>query len=112
MGDGASLRVMRIYAPGLDRGNRARAQSHRLHGTPGDRKAAERERARLELSCSHRDAPNQQEAAPVKAQGGTVEHADPAGACDPKAPRAKPKTLKVGAQKVADREHSPRPFGE
>jgi hypothetical protein len=47
--------------------------------TPGDRHAAEKERARLELSRSLRDAPSRQNADPVKVQGGTVGHADPAG---------------------------------
>ena len=130
--------------------------------TPGDWQAAEKERARLELSRSLRDGPSQQKVAPVKAQGGTVEHADPAGervrrssairerqlvaafdkalldgkvpanlrdqmrermavegarragqgerfnvrVYDLKSPRAKPKTLKVGSQRVADRERS------
>lgn len=131
--------------------------------TPGDRQAAKKERARLELSRSLRDAPrSQQKADPGKVQGGTVEHADPAGervrrssaireqqlvaafdkalrdgkvpanlrdqlrermaaegarrsgqgerfnvqVYDLKAPRAKPKTLKVGPQRVADREWS------
>ena len=130
--------------------------------TPGDRGAAEKERARLELSRSVRDAPSRQNAEPVKRQGGTVEHADPAGerlrgssairerqlvaafdkalrdgkvpanlrdqmrermaaegarragqgerfnvrVYDLKAPRAKPKTLEVGPQTVADRERS------
>lgn len=130
--------------------------------TPGDRQAAEKERARLELSRSLRDAPSRQKADPVKVQGGTVEHADPAGervrrssairerqlaaafdkalrdgkvpvnlrdqmrermaaegarragqgerfnvrVYDPKAPRAKPKTLNIGSQRVADRERA------
>lgn len=47
--------------------------------SPGDRQAAQKERARLELSRSLHDAPRQEKAAPVKAHGGTVEHADPAG---------------------------------
>lgn len=130
--------------------------------TPGDRQASEKERARLELSRSPRDAPSRQNADPVKVQGGTIEHADPAGepvrrssairerqlaaaldkalrdgnvpanlrdqvrermaaegarragqgerfnvrVYDPKAPRAKPKSLNVGAQRVADRERA------
>ena len=47
--------------------------------TLGDRQAAEKERARLELSRSLRDAPSRQNAGPVKVQGGTVEHAETAG---------------------------------
>ena len=130
--------------------------------TPGDRQAAEKERVRLELIRSLRDAPSRQNADQVKAQGGTVEHADPAGervrrssairerqliaafdkalrdgkvpaslrdqmrermaaegarragqgerfnirVYDIKAPRSKPKTLRVGPQRVADRERS------
>lgn len=130
--------------------------------TPGDRQAAEKERARLELSRGPRDAPSRQNADLVKVQGGTVEHADPAGErvrrssairerqlvaafdkalrdgkvpanlrdkmrervaaevvrragqgerfnvriYDVKAPRAQPKALKLGPQRVADRERS------
>lgn len=129
---------------------------------PSDRQAADKERARLELSRSLRNVPTQQQEAPVKAKGGTVDYADRAGervlrssvirerqlaaafdkalrdgkvpaklrdqmrermatdavrragqgerfnirVYDVKAPRAKPKTLKVCTQRVADRERS------
>ena len=46
--------------------------------TPGDARATEKDRERLELSRSLRDAPSRQQAEPIKSQGGSVEHVDPA----------------------------------
>ena len=119
--------------------------------TPGDRQAAEKERARLDLSRSLRDAPSQQNPAPDPAgervrrssairerqlvaafdkalRDGKVpislrdqmrERMAAEGArrvgqgerfsvrvIDVNAPRSKPKTLKLGAQRIGDRERS------